>query len=74
MQSSTPPLITPQSLVSDVMSNFPETIPVFLGHQMICVGCAMASFDTLEDAAKNYAIPMPQLMAELNAKITRSIL
>jgi hybrid cluster-associated redox disulfide protein len=64
--------LTPQTTVAGTLDTYPQTISVFLRHQMICVGCAMAEFDTLEDAAKNYAIPMIQLLEELRNQINKT--
>jgi hybrid cluster-associated redox disulfide protein len=64
--------LTPQTTVADTLDAFPQTISVFLNHQMICVGCAMAEFDTLEEAAKNYSIPTIQLLDELHDEISKS--
>ena len=64
--------LTPQNTVADTLDTFPQTISVFLKHQMICVGCAMAEFDTLEEAANNYSIPMVQLLDELHNQISKS--
>lgn len=36
--------------LSEVMTRWPETIPVFLRYHMRCVGCLVASFHTVSDA------------------------
>jgi hybrid cluster-associated redox disulfide protein len=58
--------ITPQMTVASLLTNWPQTTRVFLKHRMICVGCDMASFDTLSDVAANYAIPLAQFIDELS--------
>ncbi len=57
--------LTSFTTIADTLESYPETIAVFLSHQMICVGCSMANFDTLEEAARNYSIPLVQLLEEL---------
>ena len=57
--------ISPQTSIADLTKSWPETIPVFLHRRMICVGCYMAEFETIEDAATNYDIPVDVLLHEL---------
>ncbi|RPI28772.1 MAG: DUF1858 domain-containing protein [Chloroflexota bacterium] len=64
---STPINITLESIVADVLEQWPETIPVFLNHQLTCVGCAMAPFETLADVACNYHLPAGQFLDEIRA-------
>jgi hybrid cluster-associated redox disulfide protein len=61
--------IHPECLVADILGSHPQTIRVFLRHHMVCIGCAMANFDTLEDAARNYALPTGALIQELYREI-----
>ncbi len=58
--------ITSNLRVADIINTWPETIPVFLGHRMICVGCYMSEFDTLADAVNIYGIPIEKILDELN--------
>lgn len=44
------PTEDPDMSLSEVMTRWPETIPVFLRHHMLCVGCLVASFHTVSDA------------------------
>ncbi len=53
------------STIAEIVEEHPSTIPVFLEHRMICVGCQMAIFDTLEDALRNYGYPPEQFLDEL---------
>lgn len=61
--------LSPQILLKDLFTRFPETQTVFFRHRMDCVGCCMSIFDTLEDAAVNYGLPEAAFMAELQAII-----
>ncbi|HZW05197.1 MAG TPA: DUF1858 domain-containing protein [Anaerolineaceae bacterium] len=60
------PSICPESIVADVLNNWPETVPVFLKHRMSCVGCSMSSFETLSDAVRIYNIPLDLFLGELH--------
>lgn len=59
--------------VADLLRAWPETIPVFLKHRMVCVGCCMAAFDSLADAAENYQLSSTQLENEILSVVRRSI-
>jgi hybrid cluster-associated redox disulfide protein len=60
-----------QSIVADVLHCWRETIPVFLRHQMACIGCPMARFETLEGAAAVYELELEPFLEELQ-QIIRS--
>lgn len=57
--------ITPETSVSDLVQLHPQVIPIFLRHQMACVGCNMSRFETLSEAARAYAIPEEQLLQDI---------
>ena len=61
--------LSSRATVAEILDAYPQTIRVFFDHHMICVGCVMAEFDTLEDAAANYNIPIAQLLEELDDQI-----
>ena len=55
--------------VAEVLDRWPQTIPVFFRHRMACVGCAMASFETLADVAAIYGLRLGQFLSELQQTI-----
>ena len=63
-----PPLST-SLVVADVLSRWPQTVPVFLRHHMICVGCAMSRFETLEDISAIYRLDLNGFLLELRHAI-----
>ena len=62
-------MIEPQTSVAEIMQRWPETIPIFLKYQTSCVGCLMASFESLESAAAVYDLPLEQFLRDLEAAI-----
>jgi hybrid cluster-associated redox disulfide protein len=40
-------------------------VKVFLDRKMACPGCAMAPFETLEDAVRNYGLTAEGFLAEV---------
>lgn len=61
--------LTADLSVSDVMERWPATIAVFQAYRMACVGCLMAPFDTLAEAAHNYRLDVDELMRALQERI-----
>ncbi len=64
MDHGIPPL-SPKSSVADLLDRYPQAIPIFIQHGMSCVGCSMAAFETLEDAARIYGIEFSQFLHEI---------
>jgi len=56
-------------LIADVMDRWPETIVVFLNKKMGCVGCSMAPFETLSEAANIYGLCCTRFINDLQARI-----
>lgn len=56
---------TPETSVACWLGGHPGTAGVFLGHRMACVGCPLAAFETLADAAREYRLPLADFLAEL---------
>jgi len=57
----------PDLPLADLMAAWPATIPVFLRHRMVCVGCAIAPFHTIVDACAEYRLDEAEFAAELRA-------
>lgn len=61
--------ITPDLTLAEIMERWPEITPVFMAYHMTCVGCYLSPFDTLEDAAAVFDLPLQLLLDNLNASI-----
>ncbi|MEM1046634.1 MAG: DUF1858 domain-containing protein [Pseudomonadota bacterium] len=62
-----PKLDDPDLPLADLMTHWPETIPVFMRHKMLCVGCLVSPFHTIVDACRSYDLDEVGLLAELKA-------
>lgn len=60
-------LFKPETRIHDVLRQHPQTVPVFLRHRVVCVGCWMSKFDTIADAVWNYGLDMEAFLSELSA-------
>ncbi len=63
------PLLTTDLIVAEVLARWPQTISVFFGHHMICVGCAMSRFETLGEVAAVYGLDLNALLRELRQSV-----
>jgi hybrid cluster-associated redox disulfide protein len=59
------PLVFLESTVEQTLDQYPLLAAVFVRRGMACVGCAMARFDTLAEAARTYGQETEAFLAEL---------
>ncbi len=57
----------PDLMLSDLMTQWPQTVPVFLRHKMLCVGCLISPFHTILEACTEYHLDPGAFVAELKA-------
>ena len=62
----------PEIPLNVVMAEWPQTIPVFLRHRMLCVGCMVSRFHTVQDACAEYGLDVDAFYLELFAVLTPS--
>lgn len=44
-------MITKDMSIMEVVTNYPDTVPVFMQSGMGCIGCAAAHFENIEQGA-----------------------
>lgn len=59
----------PDLPLADLMASWPQVIPVFLKYRMLCVGCLINPFHTIEDACAEYGLDRSDFEAELTRAI-----
>lgn len=62
--------LTADTIIEDILQQYPHTRTVFLRHRMACPGCSMAPFDTLRDATTEYHLSLEAFLDELHQEIT----
>ena len=55
----------PRLTVAQVLHLWPRTSRVFFRHRMACVGCTMAPFESLPEAAGHYGLPAEDFVDEI---------
>jgi hybrid cluster-associated redox disulfide protein len=51
--------------ISELLSRWPEVIPIFTRHHMGCVGCTMSAYETVASAAEIYRLPVDDFLREI---------
>jgi hybrid cluster-associated redox disulfide protein len=59
----------PDLPLSELMRRWPQTIPVFMSHRMLCVGCLVTPFHTVTDACAEYHVDEDDFIDELHKAI-----
>ncbi|MGC8838662.1 MAG: DUF1858 domain-containing protein [Anaerolineae bacterium] len=55
--------------IGEVVMRYPQTIEVFLRHGLMCIGCAVARFENIEQGARAHGINVDLLMKDLNETV-----
>lgn len=58
--------ITGETIIADILKIRPDAAPILMSKGMPCLGCSIASGETLEQAAGVHGIPLEELLKELN--------
>jgi hybrid cluster-associated redox disulfide protein len=61
--------ITKDMTIEDVVTQYPESMMVFMKHGLHCVGCHVSAFESVEDGAKAHGINVDALVDDLNKVI-----
>ena len=58
--------ITKDMIIADVLNKHQDTVPIFMNSGLHCLGCAMASGETIEEACMVHGMDCDALIEELN--------
>jgi len=59
------PQITKDTIIADILSIAPESVPLFRSIGMNCLGCAMASGETLGQACAVHGVDADDFLSKL---------
>jgi len=65
--------IDPDMPIDEVMRLWPQTINVLISYNMLCIGCALAPFHTVIDAAVEHRVDENAFLADLNRALAKRI-
>ena len=61
--------ITKNSIIGDVLDQYPETAQIFLGIGMHCLGCPASRGETIEEACMVHGADADALVEAVNAAV-----
>ena len=53
--------------IGEILQCHPRMLRVFLNHGLMCVGCGLARFESVEQGALAHGIDVDELVKDLNA-------
>lgn len=59
-------MITKEMKISELLEQKPQAGPILQGIGMHCLGCAIASMETIEDAAEVHGVDVGELLKKIN--------
>jgi len=59
--------ITKDTIIADILKMAPDSVPLFQSIGMHCLGCAMASGETLGQACTVHGVDADEFLGKLNA-------
>lgn len=63
--------VTKDTIISDIMMNAPEAAPLFQEIGMHCMGCAMATGESVEQACLAHGVNADEFLTKLNAFLVK---
>ena len=60
------PQITEDTIIADILNIAPDSVPLFMSIGMHCLGCAMASGETVGEACAVHGVDADEFLAKLN--------
>jgi len=63
--------ITKDTIIADILKVAPETAPMFQEIGMRCLGCAMASSETLGQACEVHGVDSDEFLARLTSLVNQ---
>jgi len=63
------PQITKDTIIADILNIAPEAVPLFRSIGMHCLGCAMASGETLGQACEVHGVDADEFLSKLTALV-----
>ncbi|MBQ8600698.1 MAG: DUF1858 domain-containing protein [Clostridia bacterium] len=62
-------MITKDTIIAEVLDNYPQTAPLFLEIGMHCLGCPSARGESIEQACAVHGADVDALLEKINAAI-----
>ena len=64
--------ITKDTNLKDLLSKYPDSAKIFAAYGIGCLGCSMASYESIGDGIAAHGIDIDEFMKDLNSYINES--
>lgn len=64
-------VIKKEMLISEVIKQYPETIPLFLDYGLHCIECSFAKDENIEEAVRTHQLDLEKFLKDLNKIIKK---
>ena len=64
--------VTGETLVGEIVTQYPEAVEVLLSIGMHCLGCPASRAESLADACAVHGMPVDRVLEAINAKIAEA--
>ncbi len=64
-------MVTKETKIGVIVKDHPEAVQVLIENGLTCVGCPMASQETLEQGAASHGIDVDKLVSQINKKLEK---
>ena len=64
--------VTGETLVGEIVTQYPEAVEVLLSIGMHCLGCPASRAESLADACAGHGMPVDRVLEAINAKIAEA--
>lgn len=61
--------VTKSMIIGEIAEKHPHAVEVMLRHGLHCIGCHVASWETLEQGAQSHGIDADRMVHEINKTI-----
>ena len=63
------PQITQDTIIADILKVAPDSVPLFQSIGMHCMGCAMASGETVGEACQVHGVDADEFLKKVNSLV-----
>lgn len=64
-------VIKPNMIISEVIEKYPDSVKVFYDYGITCVGCFLASSETVEQGIGAHGLDVKKFIADLNKELNK---
>ena len=64
--------VTGETLIGEIVTQYPEAIEILLSIGMHCLGCPASRAESLADACALHGLPAEKVIESINAKIAEA--